>query len=194
MRRFSRTCLLCAAAIALLSGTSWAGVYNGEGGIPLDDPPLPLDVDWYASTDTPPAFFWSSYGPKYNNEGPYTFYHSGMVKLYVTDDFLKGDQFEVFDWGSSIGTTSYVPTASGYEVGPHAAYLDPTYSSGVFLLGPGYHSITLQTIYDPWYSGGRGYIKAETMAVPEPATAALLGTSLICLVGVGWRRKKRTAK
>lgn len=92
------------------------------------------------------------------------------------DDFQKGDRFEIFDFLVSLGTTSLVAVdAAALEVGSVAAFLDPTYSSGVFQVGPGAHSITIGILAGS-FGAGRGYIKAET--VPEPGTVLLLGAGL----------------
>lgn len=76
----------------------------------------------------------------------------------ITDDFDKGDQFNIYDNGVLIGTTPAVPVVGGSEVGPAAAFIDPTYSHGSFNLGAGSHSITIEAT-GASYSGGRGYIR-----------------------------------
>jgi hypothetical protein len=143
---------------------------NGGTGTALDDPPLIVGADWFATPATPPAFFWSIGDDAPNVEGPYTFNALTPVRLDVTDDFFAGDRFEVFDFGASIGLTSLVPAVAAPEVGPEAAFNDPTYSSGRFLLGPGAHSITMVAVENP-FNGGRGYLRA--MPIPEPSTVAL---------------------
>ena len=73
------------------------------------------------------------------------------------------------------------------EKGPAVAFLDPDYSSGVFRVGPGAHSITIDVLAGS-FSSGRGYIKAET--APEPSTLALLGLGALGLVA---RSRRRTS-
>ncbi len=75
--------------------------------------------------------------------------------LTVTDAFNRGDQFEVFDFDSSIGTTSAVPIPVGLEQcnndpltssDPEACLTDVLSSSGMFELVEGSHSITITRI------------------------------------------------
>jgi hypothetical protein len=176
--------VLATAAVLLVGGVtdrSLADVVNGGAGAgAIDDPVIVVGAVWYATSYTPPAFFWGGSGPVFNNEGPFTFTATSNVQLFVTDDFLKGDQFGIYDFGTSIGLTSSVPNASGDELGPEAAYADPTYSHGVFDLGPGNHSITIQLENNP-YSGGRGYL----MVIPEPGTLSLLGLAGLALIRRG---------
>src|SRR6266508_3953532 len=44
---------------------------------------------------------------------PWTFNLGGPGTLTVTDAFVRGDVFEAFDFGVSLGTTSAVPTDAG---------------------------------------------------------------------------------
>jgi hypothetical protein len=165
-------------------------VDNGGLGTPLDDPPLTVGADWYPTpVDTPPAFYWGGGDDALNLEGPFTFNALGPVRLDVTDDFSKGDRFEVYDFGVSIGLTSLVPTVAGSEVGPEPAFNDPTYSSGSFILGAGPHSITLLVVQNP-FDGGRGYLRAMPV-VPEPHAVAL-GTLALSALLLKRRHRRRT--
>jgi hypothetical protein len=141
-----------------------AGVPDNAGGTGsgADDPPIAVDAGWWATIDTPPAFFWGGPGQPFNDEGPFTFTSAGPVEVKVTDDFCKGDQFRIYDFGAPIGDTSAVPVGDCPMVGPDAAYADPAYSSGSFPLGPGDHSITIQAIVNP-FDGGQGYIRVDSV-------------------------------
>lgn len=188
------------AVIVLLVGVSTGyAADNGGSGTAGEDPAIVVGQHWYATgIDTPPAFFWLGDGAPFNIEGPFTFNSAVPVTVYVTDDFLKGDRFRVYDFGTPIGDTSLVPIASGVEVGPDAAFADPTYSSGAFYLAAGAHSITIQVIQNPYYSG-RGYIQVLEAAPPSvggivdylpgatSAAGALWTSPLLwaALVGVG---------
>lgn len=146
---------------------------------PLAALALPFDAGWSATTDKPPAFFWSGTIPVFADD-TYTFTGEGC--LSITDDFVPGDQFNVYDNGNLIGTTPAVPSGPDVEVGPDAAYLDPTYSSGSFEIeGTGFHEISIELI-GASLTGGRGYIRVDTggcrpnLAVTEfsaPASALL---------------------
>ena len=85
---------------------------------------------------------------------PYTFDCDAWgCFLTVQDAFNRGDVIEVFDFGSSIGTTSAVPIPAnigeqcgpGDSTDPEVCALDPLSSSGQFLLGAGSHSISFST-------------------------------------------------
>ncbi|MCC5613112.1 PEP-CTERM sorting domain-containing protein [Nostoc sp. CHAB 5834] len=105
-----------------------------------------------------------------DNEGPFTYTSSHPTIIDITDDFVKGDQFEIFNFGTSIGFTSLVPVVQDdIEIGPNAAFADPTYSSGSFLVDPGSYSITIQAIGQS-LSSGRGYIRIRKASVPEPTS------------------------
>ncbi|MEX0679416.1 MAG: PEP-CTERM sorting domain-containing protein [Pirellulales bacterium] len=174
-----------AAAMAIMPASANADALNGGTGTPGDDPPIVVGADWFATTDTPPAFFWIGGDGAPNLEGPFTFNALTNVVLDVTDDFLKGDRFEVFDFGASLGLTSLVPVAEGLELGPEAAFNDPSYSSGSYLLGPGAHSITMATVVSP-YDGGRGYLRVT----PEPSSALLAVVGIVGLCGYALRRRR----
>jgi hypothetical protein len=89
--------------------------------------------------------------------------------LLVTDVFLAGDRFEVFDFGSSLGSTS-APVGSG-DCGddPVVCLSDPNVSKRSFVLAAGNHSIT---IYGLTAGSATGYLNVA--AVPEPSTLVLL--------------------
>lgn len=92
---------------------------------------------------------------------PWTFTAgAGGAIISVTDAFLKGDRFEIFDGASSLGVTS-VPAATGAcGPDPDPCFADPGVSTGVFWVGPGAHSITIKAIASPFGSGA-AYFKVE---------------------------------
>jgi len=132
------------------------------------DPEITVGAGWSATADVPPAFFWSGGDGVFSYDNPFTFTSAVPVIVRVTDDFCKGDQFRIYDFGVPIGDTSAVPSeapACSSAVGPDAAFADPSYSSGSFMLGSGPHSIDIQVIVSP-FGGGRGYIKADAVITP----------------------------
>jgi len=130
--------------------------------------------------------------------GPdWTFTLAAPASLFVLDNFLAGDRFELFDNLSSIGTTS-APT-QGSDCGSDwgCALADPTFSRGGFLLAAGAHSITGEVLDSPFGGGAATFIinpAIITSAVPLPGTLILLTSALGLLGGAGARaRAKRRA-
>jgi hypothetical protein len=94
---------------------------------------------------------------------PFTFRSESQVTVVVTDAWVNGDQFEVFDSGVSLGQTS-APGDDGRTApdDPCAALIDPAWTSGVFTLGPGDHSITIKVLrFASGWSEGGGYLRAD---------------------------------
>ena len=76
---------------------------------------------------------------------PFKFATASGACVSVTDAFLKGDQFEVLDNETLLGTTSPPISDDGIkERDPDLAFEDPTWSSGTFTVGAGSHSIDVQ--------------------------------------------------
>jgi hypothetical protein len=158
MGRFSLAICLMAVSGFTLAGPN--GTLDGDPGEGPQGADIPITpgAGWSATVVVPPAFFWSSGEPVFADDGPFTF--EGSFCVFITDDFSKGDQFTIYDNDVALGSTSAVAEVVADEVGPDAAFADPTYSSGVFPVGPGSHSITIQIINNP-FDGGRAYIKVE---------------------------------
>lgn len=121
-----------------------------------------------------------SFGGVGSSWGVFTFELTGSAELQVTDAFASGDQFEVFINTVSQGQTS-APTTIGDNIGNNysAAFLDPRWSSGSFLLGPGSYTISGTTTLSPFGSGGAA-IQLISGAIPEPGTWAMM------IVGFGF--------
>lgn len=124
---------------------------------------------------------------------PYTF--SGPATIDVLDLFVAGDQFAVFDNSVLLGDTSSVSAASG--IGSCAndiscALTDSAYSQGIFTVGGGSHSITIETIQNAsGFSTGGAAVLEATAPVPEPSSVLLFVTATL---GVGGALKRRLAR
>jgi len=81
--------------------------------------------------------------------------------LTVTDAFLDGDVFEIFDNNASIGVTSTPATTGSCGDDPDPCLLDPQVSHGVFWVAPGAHSLTIKAIASP-FGGGAAYFKLDS--------------------------------
>ena len=105
---------------------------------------------------------------------PWTF-DCGSNSCWVTveDRFIVGDQFNVYDFGDLVGTTS-VP--------------DPDFSEGIFCFGPGAHSMTIQDIIDDDLYPGEAVFSVEQHDTldcgeePRPVAGELLAIDSSALV------------
>jgi len=148
------------------AATSDNGGRGSASGLVKAATAIAVDAGWSATTTVPPAFFWSGTLPVFSSDGPFTFTVAGPACVSVTDDFDKGDQFSVYDSAGLLGTTPLVPQVLlAPEVGPDAAFADPTYSSGTFVVGPGSHSITIEVTANS-LTVGRGYLRVDSPGTP----------------------------
>jgi hypothetical protein len=115
---------------------------------------------------------------------PWTFLAASGATLTVTDAFISGDRFEIFDFGASIGLTSAPAASGGADCGddPVVCLATPGISNGAFALGAGPHAITIVPTLSP-DGGGSGYLRVDgaTAAVPEPTSVLLLLLSGLAL-------------
>ncbi|WP_228060528.1 MULTISPECIES: PEP-CTERM sorting domain-containing protein [unclassified Coleofasciculus] len=122
---------------------------------------------------------------------------SSGVKLTVTDAFLRGDVFDIFDFGSFIGSTSDVSTGGSCvpnETNPDDCLVDPLTSSGTFLLESGEHEITIIPKASPFGSGAAYFRVDARESVPEPASVlGLLAVGTLGATSTLKRKKKEQA-
>ncbi|HEY9873300.1 MAG TPA: hypothetical protein V6D12_07675 [Candidatus Obscuribacterales bacterium] len=86
--------------------------------------------------------------------------------IEITDVFLKGDIFNIYDFGNFIGSTSVVPASTeNITFDPDIAFADPTYSHGIFSLASGYHSITVVPAVSLSGTGG-AFIRFSAAQIP----------------------------
>lgn len=123
----------------------------------------------------------------------FTFTASGPTVLKITDAYLDGDRFAVYDNGTLLDDTSVGVDNGASTSDADTAYSDPRWSSGLFDLGAGSHSLLFDTIAicTGCESGGGGYFRIDaTTSVPEPGTLGLFGMGFAGLVAVGLMRRK----
>jgi hypothetical protein len=142
------------------------------------------------------SFSWDNAPGTFSSNGPFTFTSAFTTKLTVTDAFLDGDRFQVFDNNVSLGLTS-LPKDDGTQVGgdADAALANSKFSSGTFQLVAGSHSISIETIGTAkGYPSGSGYLRVDgsggTRDNPEPASLVLLVAAGLCAAGYRWRHAR----
>ena len=161
--------------LGFLGGSVYGGINAAPGSAGSGDPPLPIGGGWH-------QFDWGAGTPAATSPGPWTFDLGAFTGILdVTDVFLAGDVFEVFDSGGSIGLTS-VPSTDNWTNNIDFAFADPRWSSGSFAMGPGAHSISINTVQNP-YDYGSGYLRVNQgePVIPEPASLVVWGL----LAGLG---------
>ena len=185
-----RKILLCSITLALAAVTAVADV-------------VPVDGSWHEFLFGLAGTFVTSCGgtgcvatidpvAEQTSAPPWTF--AGPAVVTITDLFGRGDRLELFDNGAPVGLTS-VPVNDGAVTCPSpglgndilACLADPTYSHGVFTLGGGAHSLTIEVTQNAL---GTTAGVAVFQVVPEPsAFAPLLGIGLFGLAAL--RRNMR---
>jgi len=174
-------------SIAALAGTVMAGLLIVATPATVQAGPITIDSGWYGFCfDTPgPATPGCANDAGQTSGNAFTFNALAPVLLKVTDAFLYGDIFDVYDGLTFLFTTSPSAIGGGVTTDPDLAFADPLYSSGSILLAAGAHAINIFNTSGP-VSGGGAYMEVET-AVPEPVTLALVGGGLL---GLAFRRRR----
>ncbi len=160
--------------------------------------PVTTDV-WYHITGDPGPLsngvsFTASLGTAVVDPGiaPWTFTAATPVNFTVVDACFDTEQFEVFDFGVSLGTTSTPGgnfpngcVAPTFVDDPIFTLATPSFSKGIFILDSGAHSITITNISATGTSGA--FIIEST--IPEPTVALMTGSGI--LLGVLTARYRR---
>jgi hypothetical protein len=122
----------------------------------------------------------------------WTFSSSGSFRFLLTDGFVSGDRFELFDGASSLGLTSAPTAGSNCGNNEVACLADATFSSRAYTLGAGDYDFGITVAANaPNTSGGAAFFRIEdTRAVPEPTSFALLVGGLFGLTAVARRRRQ----
>ncbi|MCP1336389.1 PEP-CTERM sorting domain-containing protein [Futiania mangrovi] len=141
-----------------------------------------LDGGW--SFDEIPAAFTDS------TESPISLSLAGPAVFRITDSFITGDTYYVYDFGTLILTTTFQAFASGFgdDASADSAWTSASWSSGEVALSAGSHEITIQGDGVAGTPAGF-YTRLDSAQVSEPAVLGLLGLGL---VGV-WAARRRAA-
>jgi hypothetical protein len=170
--------LMVSGASASIQGCN----VTGSGG----DPPLPVDGGWQGPYD--------EYIGGVGNFFFETWTLSGPASLHITDVYVPGDEFAVYDFGNLLGYST--PTgAAAWTADPETAWLTP-FSHFDYLLGAGPHSITIQeTAIPTGYSDSTYAISAVSAGGEVPEPTAIVVWSLLGGLGItaGWLRRRRAA-
>jgi hypothetical protein len=119
---------------------------------------------------------------------PWTLSNAQPVLFRITDGFISGDAFQVFDAGALILTTPMVATGNTCVNDPDSCYISPTISHGSVTLAPGTHSITIT----PNEVTSLGAAFFDVVPVPEPSSFVLLLSSLVP-IGYALQRRRSVA-
>jgi hypothetical protein len=173
MKKLVTICLVTMIILAI--GQANGNVNNYNPAIPAPAPVL--DAGWasdqvnLASTDS--------------LDSPYAYSLTNSAYFRITDDYIVGDTYSVYDFGSLILTTiaAHTGAPTGFSGGGEIAWQSGLYSGGEVLLTPGNHFLTVQ-------GDGAGGLPAgfwtQLSSVPEPTTICLLGFGVLSLI----RRRK----
>jgi hypothetical protein len=162
-------------------GTWYQFSFAGAGAAQGCDPADPSGPFCIPSFGTPTQF---ADAPPWTIVAPV-----GGAVLTVTDAFLSGDRFEVFDFGISIGLTSLPGLDIDCGDDPIPCLANAGMSHALLALAAGAHSLTIAAL--PGSDFGTGYFLASADSVSETPLPPAFGFMLAGLVGLASLARRR---
>lgn len=118
----------------------------------------------------------------------WTFSMGSSSVLKITDAFLKGDSFNVYDFGTLILEMPTVLALGACGDDPNNCYGTTDVSYGSIILPAGDYSLTIQVAESPSGTGAAYFRIDPVVGVPEPLSIMLLGLGFL---GLGAIRRSR---
>ena len=117
-----------------------------------------------------------------SEDSPYVYNITSPEEFTITDAFVAGDNYFVYDNGILILTTT-VPGGPGTPTSnPATAYADGGFSEGSVLLGDGSHSLTIQSDLGAGLGAAGFYDRLDSVSAPDGGlTAGLLSLGMLAL-------------
>jgi hypothetical protein len=163
--------LLAACMILAFTVQASAGPLNPLNYNPSLTPPAPILGAGWAYDQINAAFVPSV-------DSPYIYNLGSAAVFTITDDFVVGDVYQVFDFGVLILTTAIWGAMPPFGPGDPFGWVTAGYAKGQILLAPGPHQLVVMG------NGAGGipagfYTRIDNATVPEP------GLLLILCIGIG---------
>lgn len=152
----------------------------------IEATPLPIDSGW-TILETPEIVTIPTPGSPYVFDGgPWVMNPITPVKLTVTDLYVPGDLFEVWNNGIYLGSGSGIDGLYSFASTPDAALGNLSFSQNSWILQPGAYSLLFKaTKFAPTFSNTSIAFKVESQTVPDGgATVLLLGMALAGIAGI----------
>jgi hypothetical protein len=130
-----------------------------------------------------------------SESSPYVFTLANPAFFRITDQFVPGDVYDVFDSGTLVLVTTFngaqSPLTPVGDPNGETGWLSAQFSHGQLLLAAGPHSITVEDTTGAFGIPAGFYTRLDSSnsTVPEPAVVVLLGIGLTGLGAYGFRRK-----